>query len=195
MPFCAYCGQQVAAVSYAPCPRCANPTNGAPRPVVVPAQTDRKVLVIVGVLAAVLLIVPITGIIAAIAIPNLLTAMPRSRQKRTMADMRSVAVAAEAYALDHKDYPKDGTMDVLMPTYVRVLPRVDGWGHPFRFECWSTTGEEKCDAFAIASSGKDGAFERSSLKEYPSGQATTNFNADIVFASGSFIQYPQGAQQ
>ena len=38
-----------------------------------------------------LIVVAIIGIIAAIAIPNLLSAINRGRQKRTMADMRSVA--------------------------------------------------------------------------------------------------------
>ena len=45
-----------------------------------------------------LIVVAIIGILAAIAIPNLLTAMQRSKQKRTMADMRSVATAWEARA-------------------------------------------------------------------------------------------------
>ncbi|OYV98709.1 MAG: hypothetical protein B7Z68_00255, partial [Acidobacteria bacterium 21-70-11] len=36
-----------------------------------------------------LIVVAIIGIIAAIAIPNLLNAINRGRQKRTMADMRS----------------------------------------------------------------------------------------------------------
>ncbi|MDQ6799248.1 MAG: prepilin-type N-terminal cleavage/methylation domain-containing protein, partial [Acidobacteriota bacterium] len=38
-----------------------------------------------------LIVVAIIGILAAIAIPNLLTAMQRSKQKRTMADMRTIA--------------------------------------------------------------------------------------------------------
>ena len=40
-----------------------------------------------------LIVVAIIGIIAAIAIPNLLNAIHRGRQKRTMADMRTVATA------------------------------------------------------------------------------------------------------
>ncbi len=40
-----------------------------------------------------LIVVAIIGILAAIAIPNLLTAMQRSKQKRTMADMRTIATA------------------------------------------------------------------------------------------------------
>src|SRR5438105_14359454 len=41
------------------------------------------------ILIELLIVVAIIGILAAIAIPNLLTAMQRSKQKRTMADMRS----------------------------------------------------------------------------------------------------------
>ena len=40
-----------------------------------------------------LIVVAIIGILAAIAIPNLMTAMQKSKQKRTMADMRSLATA------------------------------------------------------------------------------------------------------
>ena len=40
-----------------------------------------------------LIVVAIIGILAAIAIPNLLTAIQRSKQKRTMSDIRTIAVA------------------------------------------------------------------------------------------------------
>ena len=40
-----------------------------------------------------IVVAAIIGVLAAIAIPNLLTAMQRSRQKRSMADMRGVATA------------------------------------------------------------------------------------------------------
>src|SRR5436309_760920 len=43
-----------------------------------------------------LIVVAIIGILAAIAIPNLLTAMQRSKQKRTMADMRTIATASSS---------------------------------------------------------------------------------------------------
>ena len=51
-----------------------------------------------------LIVVAIIGILAAIAIPNLLTAMQRSRQKRTMADMRTIATGWEARATDVNGY-------------------------------------------------------------------------------------------
>src|SRR5437763_1331013 len=55
-----------------------------------------------------LIVVAIIGILAAIAIPNLLTAMQRSKQKRTMADMRTIATAWEARATDTNKYNAAG---------------------------------------------------------------------------------------
>src|SRR5512140_3199947 len=81
-----------------------------------------------------LIVVAIIGILAAIAIPNLLTAMQRSKQKRTMADMRTIATAWEARATDVNRYNAAGvtlpTVSVsaatlgnyLSPTYVKTFP-------------------------------------------------------------------------
>src|SRR5258708_40254887 len=87
-----------------------------------------------------LIVVAIIGILAAIAIPNLLTAMQRSKQKRTMADMRTIATAWEARATDLNKYNAAGAtyastnvtvtnlVTYLAPTYVKTFPQVDGWG-------------------------------------------------------------------
>src|SRR5688572_33447450 len=86
-----------------------------------------------------LIVVAIIGILAAIAIPNLLTAMQRTRQKRTMADIRSIATAWESRATDVNSYAAAGlswpaaTANVgsmtamLTPTYVKKIPIYDGW--------------------------------------------------------------------
>jgi prepilin-type N-terminal cleavage/methylation domain-containing protein len=52
-----------------------------------------------------LIVIAIIGILAAIAIPNLLNAVQRGKQKRTMSDMRALATAVEAYAVDNNTYP------------------------------------------------------------------------------------------
>ena len=52
-----------------------------------------------------LIVVAIIGIIAAIAIPNLLNAIDRGKQKRTMADLRSMGTAIEEYSIDNNFYP------------------------------------------------------------------------------------------
>jgi type IV pilus assembly protein PilA len=48
-----------------------------------------------------LIVVAIIGIIVAIAIPNLLNAIQRAKQKKSMAEIRTIATAAEAYAVDY----------------------------------------------------------------------------------------------
>src|SRR4051812_1195570 len=89
-----------------------------------------------------LIVVAIIGILAAIAIPNLLTAIQRSKQKRTMADMRTIATAWEARATDENRYNAAGTITAVTlcsnqidmfalsgavtPTYIKLLPEHDG---------------------------------------------------------------------
>ena len=55
-----------------------------------------------------LIVIAIIGILAAIAIPNLLAAVQRGRQKKSMADIRSIATAVESYAVDNNLYPDGG---------------------------------------------------------------------------------------
>ena len=101
-----------------------------------------------------LIVVAIIGIIVAIAIPNLLNAIQRAKQKRTMGDMRSAGTAAEAYAVDFNHYPAaagftmpsglslgtatfgnpgSGFNAQVVPTYIRVLPLTDGWQSFFTY--------------------------------------------------------------
>ena len=82
-----------------------------------------------------LIVVAIIGIIAAIAIPNLLNAIDRGKQKRTMADMRSIGTAIESYAVDNNVYPVATTSATLAtfvsPVYIKTMPALDGWNHTF----------------------------------------------------------------
>lgn len=190
---CAYCGSWVEQVSYAPCASCGQPTNGA-RTRVVQGGATNTTAIIIGVIAGGFVVVAIIGILAAIAIPNMLTAMQRARQKRTMADMRTLGTAAEAFAVDNNDvYPRAESMDelkpLLVPKYVRVLPAHDGWGNELRYRC----KDEGCTGYAITSSGGDRMFEHVTAGEYPGG-ATTSFDNDIVYIDGKFVQYPEGVQ-
>lgn len=194
MAFCAYCGTQVGEVSYRPCAACGSPTNGAPRPVLARGGTNVAAIAIAVVFVG-LFAVFIAGIVAAIAIPNYLTALQRTKQKRTMADIRTVATAVEAYATDHNQYPKASSIEelrpLLEPKYVATLPSTDGWTHGLRYECWPA---ESCRSYAIAGPGKDGKFDETSLAAYK--QATTQaFDCDIVLANGAFVVYPDGVQQ
>jgi len=198
MPFCANCGTAVNAVSYAACPACGKPTNGAAPRAVQSTSGSTTSIVIIVVVIAVFVGVAIVGILAAIAIPNLLTAMQHSKQKRTMADIRTVATAVEAYETDHKQYPNaidvSGLNAELVPTYIRVVPAADGWGHALHYDAWASQGSVT-DSYAIGSGAKDGVFLHQSLRDYlASPGSTVNFNDDIVFSNGSFVVYPEGIQ-
>jgi type II secretory pathway pseudopilin PulG len=193
MAFCAWCGNHVPAVSYAACPRCGNPSNGAQR-VAGGGDSGGKVAgVVIGVVVGGVVLVAIIGILAAIAIPNMMTAMERSKQKRTAADIRTLATATEAYAVDKDLYPSAGNVSdlnpFLVPVYAKTLPVLDGWGTPLRYECWP---EGQCANYAFASAGKDKVFERDSLQEYAAGTKTSSFDCDLVFANGTFVQHPEG---
>lgn len=150
-----------------------------------------------------LIVVAIIGILAAIAIPNLLTAMQRSKQKRTMADMRGIATAWEARAVDENKYNAAGVAfpgssvtlaaltTALSDTYMKTLPQRDGWNNAWAFYASQAMGASTAaQEYAIASGGRDGSIATSYT-----GGATTRFDCDIVYVNGSFVQYPDGVQQ
>jgi len=139
-----------------------------------------------------LIVVAIIGIIAAIAIPNLLNAIDRGRQKRTMADMRSAGTAVEAYSVDMNMYPdENGNIDTnvdahLEPLYIKKCPDDDGWGTPMQYDSDGTQ-------YTVRSYGKNTTSD--ALINSGAGGKTSDFDDDIVFADGSFIQWPEGQQQ
>src|SRR5215472_6888870 len=146
-----------------------------------------------------LIVIAIIGVLAAIAIPNLLNAVQRGKQKRTMSDMRALATAVEAYAVDNNAYPaaacnagvftSSGTQLAtnsftnLTPTYVSQVPTIDGWGNFMYYAISATT-----DEYMIRSLGRD-----KTASALVCG-TTTNFNDDIVYADATFIPWPEGTQ-
>jgi len=135
-----------------------------------------------------LIVVAIIGIIAAIAIPNLLNAIDRGKQKRTMADLRSVGTAIESYSIDNNVYPVATTMATLEtsiePIYIRTAPSADGWSRAFTVAATNTL-------YTVGSGGKDGG----ALTLVSGGGATGSFNDAIIFSNGQFVQWPEGTQQ
>ena len=135
-----------------------------------------------------LIVVAIIGIIAAIAIPNLLNAIDRGKQKRTMADLRSLGTAIESYSIDNNVYPTAANMTtlegVIEPIYIRTSPDSDGWGRTFIVASTNTL-------YTVGSGGKDGG----ALTLVSGGGATTSFNDAIIFANGQFVQWPEGTQR
>ena len=148
-----------------------------------------------------LIVVAIIGILAAIAIPNLLTAMQRSRQKRTMADMRTIASAWEARATDVNQYSAAGVSwaqttsqagslaSILSPTYIKNVPNYDGWSNPIMVGR-NTAGS----SYSIKSYGADKTEQTASTTSAASAITTQNFDCDIIYSDGSFVMYPEGVQ-
>jgi len=134
-----------------------------------------------------LIVVAIIGIIAAIAIPNLLNAIDRGKQKRTMADLRSIGTAVESYSIDNNFYPVAAAMTTLEtfvePVYIRTAPLNDGWARSFQVAAVALE-------YTVCSGGKDGG-----TCTTDGAGATQAFNDSITFANGQFVQFPEGTQQ
>jgi len=143
-----------------------------------------------------LIVVAIIGIIAAIAIPNLLNAIDRGKQKRTMADLRSVGTSVEEYAIDNSFYPNLPSEAIIAgsiletsvePIYIRNVPTNDGWGFAMRYVSDSTI-------YTVGSLAKDGNAGGTLTLNPATGGPVQDFDCDIIFSSGSFIQWPEGTQ-
>jgi general secretion pathway protein G len=134
-----------------------------------------------------LIVVAIIGILVAMAIPNLIGAIQRSRQSRTVADIRMISEGIEAYQVDNSFYPvvNDGTVSMLsdnLEIYIRRFNDLDGWGEPIFY---GSDGSH----YTVISYG----WNRVSNLPYVDGPTTT-FDEDIVFADGNFLQWPEGPQ-
>jgi type II secretion system protein G len=150
-----------------------------------------------------LIVIAIIGILAAIAIPNLLSAVQRGRQKRSMSDMRTLATAVESYSVDNNVYPSatcstnsftgtpaavaldDDSFKAIIPTYIGKTVLKDGWGHFFAYSVNAVQ-----DQYRIECWGRDGSQDGG---QPPCG-TTQNFNTDILYSNGTFIQWPEGTQ-
>jgi len=142
-----------------------------------------------------LVVVAIIGILAAIAIVNYLNALSRARQKRTMADIRTIAMAWEQRNAEKGGYAPgftfpgtavtfDALETSLTPNYIQGLPKVDGWGKPLEFAFEGRV-------YAIRSAGRDGVFEGTDYDL----AATNSSDCDIVYSNGNFVTWPAEVQQ
>jgi len=134
-----------------------------------------------------LIVVAVIGILVALAIPNLIGAIQRSRQSRTVADIRMISEGIEAYQNDHSAYPvvSNGTVAVLsgdLEVYIRKFNNLDGWREPIFYH---SEGAH----YTVISFGWNGISDL----PYVDGPTTT-YDADIVFADGNFLQWPEGPQ-
>ncbi len=128
-----------------------------------------------------LIVVAIIGIIAAIAVPQLMNAMDRGRQRRSMADMRNIATANGTYRVDLSSYA--GTLGALTPNYMQVTPVNDGWGTGWTYAVVVAT-----DTYTITSSGSDAV----AGPPAPTPWINDPYTPDIILSNGQFTQAPTG---
>jgi hypothetical protein len=116
--------------------------------------------------------------------------------RRTMADIRTVAVAIEAYMTDHDESCPAGNYEslesVLAPTYIKHVPEKDMWGHPYAYVV-----SEDHKHYRIVSAGADNSFEWDSLRIVPVAKDAEpdmkyrdRLEDDLIYADGTFLQLP-----
>jgi len=132
-----------------------------------------------------LIVVAIIAILALIAVPNFLEAQTRAKVSRVKSDMRTVAVAWDAYHVDWNCYPRDqdntvahatefGLRQVTTPiAYITSIPSDPFYSDPTRedqpsFEIASAVATlEIYDCYCIFSMGPDHDDDFSSNDEWP----------------------------
>ncbi len=137
-----------------------------------------------------LIVVAIIGIVAAIAIPNLLTAVQKSKQKATMGDLKSIGTAIESYVTDNIMAPSDitnagfgGNRDF----HIKHFPETDAWGNPWHYARDASIR----DIYSICSPGKDGVFAGFFQEGTYINNSLEDFNNDIIFSTGIFVYGPK----
>ncbi|MCP5105977.1 MAG: prepilin-type N-terminal cleavage/methylation domain-containing protein, partial [bacterium] len=139
-----------------------------------------------------LIVITVIGILAAIAIPNLLTALQKGKQKSTLGDMKSIGTAIESYMTDNGMAPGAGaaTLVLHLEPYLnnfhsKKVPTRDGWQEAFIYVSGAVGPEQSI--YSVISYGRD----RASTGINPAYSfyivnTMESFNNDICFSNGTF---------
>ncbi len=132
-----------------------------------------------------LVVTVVIGVLAAISIISMIGALDRAKQRSTMADMRTISRAIEAYNVDTSLLPDDsGGLAALVPQMVpystSVLPIIDHWGKAYSYS------RDNSGNYTLESFGKDGI----------NGDDITlstklDFTLDLVIYNGVFVAGPE----
>lgn len=153
-----------------------------------------------------LIVIAIIGILAAILIPNLLDAMEKAKQKRTVADMRitgtamfswlsdEVGAAAAGAAVTQVDISQykaidlASLQDLLTPQYIEIIPMLDGWKKDYQYFL-DPNNPLNQQVMAIGSGGRDRSAVSGTYTV--AGFDPTDYDQDILWADGFFVRWPQ----
>jgi len=161
-----------------------------------------------------LIVVAILGILAALLIPNAITAIQKAKQKSTMKDVAVISTAITDFITDNGIAPLNqaGTYTGsaqfykdLSPFYIKVMPITDQWGTGFHVYCGADVNGQymisgaQADDFLVSSWGRDGSLEGFpfDLADPEKGleivKTGSDFNKDLVQWNGSWIRAPRTA--
>jgi prepilin-type N-terminal cleavage/methylation domain-containing protein len=155
-----------------------------------------------------LVVVTIIGILAALIVPNAVTAIQKSKVRGSQKDIQLIATYLTDYLTDKVIPPANngdigtGLKSALTPTYTKMLPLSDQWATPYKVytgasvTVYGITGAG-ADDFLIASYGRDKTVEswtyNTSIPE--SGLYTLSgaidFERDLINYNGQFIRGPR----
>jgi len=160
-----------------------------------------------------LIVVAIIGIIAAILIPNLLDALQKAKQKRTVGDMRDVGASWFSWLTDQIGAAAAGTTgewnqgaltqlpgggDELLSMlyvsstmfYIQEVPNRDGWSN--NYEYYYSGNPLTAQVMGIFSPGRSAGTLKGTYNMGPF--LATDYDQDIVWSDGYFVRYPAGAR-
>jgi len=160
-----------------------------------------------------LIVVAIIGILAALLIPNAITAMQKAKQKATMKDLTTIATAITDHITDNGVAPTctgvyvagDTFYSAICPFYVKVLPTRDKWAYPYNAYCgtaatghYGVTSAALADDFIVGSNGRNGTedatyvwTETNPESGFYNVTSMEHFNYDLAVWNGNWIVGPK----
>jgi type II secretory pathway pseudopilin PulG len=152
--------------------------------------------VIFGVVGAgcALLALVMAGIVAALLIPNFLDALQKAKQKRTLAEMRTLGAALESFHQRNSFYPAGDTVAAVVAQLAGdgyTGAGQDGWKRDLRWACFEPDGGG-CAAYELVSPGRDGVFAAEPGGYEEGAFPVTEYDSDVVLANGMFARWPEG---
>ncbi len=178
-------------------------------------KIDRKGFTLIELL----IVVTIIGILAALLIPNAMTAIQKAKQKGTMKEIMTISTALIDQITDRAVLPiHSGTYtnastiySSLCPFYIKVMPVIDMWNNGYLIftrdaasgqwgaEFVDDNGGWGFDEFVVGSYGRDNVYSDEYLYDPANPSAGfyiiedfPSFNHDLASWGGSWIVGPEG---
>ncbi|MCB1037150.1 MAG: hypothetical protein KDD47_25200, partial [Acidobacteria bacterium] len=145
----------------------------------------------------------------------------KAKQKKTVLDLRNVGYALMSWLVDQAGsekpvelppaegrsawqvageagaptasyflIPYETLESWLVPKYIQSLPAEDGWGHPLQFALNDNLLGKHI--FGVRSPGRNGTYEQEA--HVPGPFDLEDFDHDIVWVDGYFLQWPEGPE-